>query len=63
MQALALFGVENDPATVCKLLDAIAGSDNAKAARHDTILIAASEMIKAFEKVVVNVGDTLKGAL
>lgn len=40
----------NKPQTVSKLLRALAGSDHAKAQRHDTILIGAAEMIEAFEK-------------
>lgn len=40
----------NSPATVCKLLRAIAGGRQAIDNRHDTILIAAVEMIEAFER-------------
>jgi hypothetical protein len=36
---------------VCKLLRAIAGGADAGRNRYDTILIAAAEMIEAFERV------------
>lgn len=44
--------VYNDPKSVCQLLRALAGSDNARENRHDTILIGAAEMIEAFERIV-----------
>jgi len=40
----------NKPQTLSKLLRALGGSDNAKAQKHDTILIGAAEMIEAFER-------------
>lgn len=40
----------NTPEALCKLLFAIAGGEMAKKAGHDTILISAAEMIKAFER-------------
>lgn len=43
-------GLRNDPKTICKLLRAMAGGTDAQANRHDTILIAAAEMIEAFER-------------
>lgn len=52
--ALELFGVKNSPETVCKLLTAIANSGSAKINRHDTILIGAVEMIRAFERITVS---------
>lgn len=52
-EALKAFGVQNSPDTLCKLLTAIANSGSAKINRHDTILIGAVEMIRAFEKITV----------
>lgn len=40
--------VANDPDTIIKLLHAMAASTEAKANRHDVILIAAANMIEAF---------------
>lgn len=49
--AFATLGFVNDPATISKLLRALAGSDLAKANRHDTILIGAAEMIDRFAEI------------
>jgi hypothetical protein len=42
--------IPNDPKVICKLLRAIANAERVKTDRHDTILIAAAEMIEAYDK-------------
>lgn len=59
-QALEELGVQNTPTTICKLLMALAGSEEAIACRHDTILVGAAAMIAAFESITVTAADTLE---
>ena len=40
----------NSPKAICKLLRALAGGQMAIDNHHDTILIAAAEMIEAYER-------------
>lgn len=49
--AFKTLGFVNDPATISKLLRALAGSELAKTNRHDTILIGAAEMIDRFATI------------
>lgn len=48
---LAAAGVLSEPGDIVRLLRAMAGSTEAKANRHDTILIAAAEMIEAYDRI------------
>jgi hypothetical protein len=40
----------NKPQTISRLLRALAGTEDARRQKHDTILIGAAEMIEAFER-------------
>lgn len=47
----------NEPKTISKLLRAIAGGAEAQKNRHDVILIAAAEMIDAFDREKAHLVD------
>lgn len=46
----AIRALDNSPEVICKLLRSIAGGTDTIARGHDTILIAAAEMIEAHER-------------
>lgn len=60
--AFKTLGFVNDPATISKLLRALAGGELAKTNRHDTILIGAAEMIDRFAEITKGMHGCPTGA-